>query len=411
MSIRMAGIDYEKAPVEVRERFSMTKAAAASSAAALCRDGGISGCVILSTCNRTELWINGKDEGAQPYDLLCREKGADPALYRGCFSFRQDEEAALYLFELACGMRSQVYGEDQIITQVGEALAVSRQAGGTDAVLETLFRMAVTAAKEVKTKTRLAPMESSVATRTVEFLKKKFKTLSGVPCLVIGNGNIGRLAAQGLRSEGAEVMVTLRSHHHGGTDVPQGCAPVPYDGRLSVLPDMKIVVSATASPHYTLRAGELPRMAHPVCFCDLAVPRDIDPEIGEMENAELYHTDTICGPSGARRDPEQERLAEKILHTHLDEFFHWYRFRSLVPEVNKISGLAAEDMLSRVGKSIDRLDLEAEERKKLAESVGGAAEKVVARLVYGLREHLDPALWESCIAGLKKAAEMGTHTK
>ncbi|WP_195276539.1 glutamyl-tRNA reductase [Anaerotruncus rubiinfantis] len=402
MDIRMTGIDYNRAPVEVRERFAMTRGTAAVAMERLRADGGAQGCVILSTCNRTELWICGGK--LLPYEALCDVCGVDPAEYRDCFLDRAGREAAEHLFALACGLKSQVFGEDQIITQVGDALALARGCGAAGPVLETLFRMAVTAAKRVKTDVRLTAADRSVAASTVAFLRGKLGTLDGLPCMVIGNGEMGRLAASALVAEGCDVLMTVRQYHHGEVCIPDGAQTIAYEKRLIYLPGMRVVVSATASPHYTLRAPDVAPFPTPAILCDLAVPRDIDPALADRPDLSLYDTDQICGHRPVRADYETLTQVREILQSCLAEFEAWYRFREFIPAVGEISACAADDLLGRMQKPIRRLPLAQDDRDAFAGYLNQSAQKAVARLLYGLRENLAPQLWKQCIEGLQKSA-------
>lgn len=147
MSISMVGIDYNKASVDVRAQFSFTKKNAASAMEKLKETPGILGCIILSTCNRMEIWASTQEEWeGSLFDFLCEEKGKNPEEFRRYFVERKEGEAIEHLFYLTSGLKSQILAEDQIITQVKDALSMARDVYCTDNVLEVLFRMAVTAA-------------------------------------------------------------------------------------------------------------------------------------------------------------------------------------------------------------------------------------------------------------------------
>ena len=209
MNIAMAGIDHRRASLQLRERFAFTKAEAAEALSRLAEHPALEGAVLLSTCNRTELWLSCA-EGAtlDPAALLVALKGADPADIS--FVVRRGRAAVDHLFALACGLRSRVFGEDQIIAQVKGALALARSCGSADGVLDRLFLSAVTAAKEVKTSVRLTAVDSSSASRAADLICRHFADLKGLPCLVIGNGEMGRLAASTLVSLGCRVEMTVR---------------------------------------------------------------------------------------------------------------------------------------------------------------------------------------------------------
>lgn len=152
MSISMIGIDYSRASVDIRAQFSFTKKNAVTALEHLKQETGILGGVLLSTCNRMELWASTQEDWqGSLYDFLCREKGREPEKFQDYFVQRTGTEAVEHLFYLTSGLKSQILAEDQIITQVKDALALSREAYCTDNVLEVLFRKAVTGAKRVKT--------------------------------------------------------------------------------------------------------------------------------------------------------------------------------------------------------------------------------------------------------------------
>ncbi len=172
-----AGIDHSLAALDLRERFSFTKTLAAETMKMLKSTGGAAGCVILSTCNRTEFWLSGAGD-ADPAALLCELKGQSPEL-RQYLTVRRGEDAVRHLMQTACGMNSQLFGEDQIVTQVGDAGGLARECGGSDPILDTLFRMAVTAAKRVKTEVPLTEVRRSAAESALELLEKALGSLTG----------------------------------------------------------------------------------------------------------------------------------------------------------------------------------------------------------------------------------------
>ena len=296
MSISMIGIDYSRAAVDIRAQFSFTKKNAVAAMEHLKEEPGIAGCIILSTCNRMEIWASTtEDWQGSLYEFLCREKGKEPAEYAQYFAERTEEEAVEHLFYLTSGLKSQILAEDQIITQVKDALSLSREAYCTDNVLEVLFRMAVTAAKKVKTKVIFSRGNSSVIHQAIHCLEEKGFSLFGKTCMVIGNGEMGKVAALALREAGAEVTVTVRQYRSGIVNIPKGCERINYGDRGEFLPQCDLVVSATASPNYTLTRELLetvPPVEHLVLI-DLAVPRDIEPSAGELSGITLYDIDSF----------------------------------------------------------------------------------------------------------------------
>ena len=405
MNLKMAGIDYHRASLDRRAVFSFGKAAAADGMRAVCESFGADGCVILSTCNRTEIWISGQTEES-PCEILCRLKGIDLKEYADSFQCLEGKEAVWYLFRLSCGMCSRIFGEDQILTQVKEAVSLSREAGCADTVLETLFRTAVTAAKRVKTQTILTRKDHSAPVAAIELLKDKLGNLSGMPCLVIGNGEMGRLAASLLVQNGCQVKMTLRQYKMGDAVIPGGCGAIDYDKRFEALRWAKIVLSATLSPHYTLRyedAGEILKHGDGILI-DLAVPRDIDPKIREIPGVICYDIDSLNCPESEENRAERQK-AEAILKEYGEEWLRWYGFRSWVPIMEEISREVSEDFLGRLQKPMRKLQLPLEREKDFRHCLAAASEKAVSKLLFGLREELDQESWEVCISALLRSAK------
>ena len=168
MALYYCGLSDKRAPIALRERLSFPKSRVEELDARLARTPGVLGCVLLSTCNRTELYCSC--EGERWPDgpaLLCRAAGVEEAPFQGAFRTLTGTAAARHILEVAAGLRSRIWGEDQILSQVREALTLARRAGATDSVLETLFRTAVSAGKELKTKVRLTGVSPSAAARAV----------------------------------------------------------------------------------------------------------------------------------------------------------------------------------------------------------------------------------------------------
>lgn len=408
MKISMVGIDHSKAELSFRERFSFTKVAAVESMKKIREKCPECGCLLLSTCNRTELWLSaGNGEEKATPQLLCSLKEVSQEEAGSVFVCREGTEAVRHLFELACGMKSQIFGEDQIVTQVREALTLARENRCADSALQRLFQEAVAAAKKVKSQVPFTNADQSSATGVVRLLKQQFGSLSKLPCMVIGNGAMGRLTAECLVKEGCQVWVTLRQYRYGAAMIPDECSVIPYEERYHFLSRMKAVVSATVSPHYTLHLEETAPLlsdGSARIFADLAVPRDIEPEIGQLPGVILYDIDQIGGAARSNVSAECLQQAEKILEEAMSDFSNWYYFRDYLPIVQEISQTASDDILWRANKSIRNLCLSEEEQERLEQDVYQAANKVLSKLMFGFRDNLNRELWQDCLESLEKSA-------
>lgn len=407
MSISMIGIDHNRAPVDIRALFAFTKKNAGEAMLRIKEHRGIHGCVILSTCNRLEVWASHEDEQQLSlYDCLCELKGVANDSYRDYFVERKDKEAVEHLFYLTSGLKSQILGEDQILTQVKDALNLARENFAADSVLEVLFRMAVTAGKKIKTEVPFAHGNPSVIHQAVKFLESQGYSLQNKTCMVIGNGEMGKVAAQTLREAGADVTVTVRQYRSGIVSIPVGCRRIDYGERMSYVSKCDLIVSATASPNFTLREElfEQIELDKTLILIDLAVPRDIEPEIGRMEGVILYDMDSFHTDMPKELTDNLE-TAGRIVCGQMDEFYQWLDGRDIIPRIQEIKEEAVHDLNLRIAKILKNTPMEDSDREHLVKAVDTAAGKVVNKLIFGLRDSLNQEAFLECVAGLEKIYE------
>ena len=401
----MIGIDYNRASVDIRAGFSFTKKNAAAAMERLKREQGVLGCIILSTCNRMEIWASAQEEWqGSLYEVLCREKEKVPGEFREYFVQRTGKEAVEHLFYLASGLKSQILAEDQILTQVKDALALAREAYCTDNVLEVLFRMAVTAAKRVKTEVSFSRGNISVIHQALDCLENQGFSLRGKTCMVIGNGEMGKLAALALKEAGADVTVTVRQYRSGIVSIPKGCDRINYGDRMEFLPKCDLAVSATASPNYTLTRQLLEEEDIPghMVLIDLAVPRDIEPSAGTLPNVTLYDIDSFKINTLSPKMQASMDKAGVILAEQQEEFYNWYDGHDLIPRIRDIKKEAVEDLNLRIMKILRKTPMEDADREKLLNAIDTAAAKVVNKMIFGLRDSLEQEAFKNCVEGLEQ---------
>lgn len=406
MSISMVGIDYNKASVDIRAQFSFTKKNAAAAMEKLKETPGILGCIILSTCNRMEIWASTQEEWeGSLFDFLCEEKGKNPEEFRRYFVERKEEEAIEHLFYLTSGLKSQILAEDQIIAQVKDALSMARDVYCTDNVLEVLFRMAVTAAKRVKTEVVFSRGNSSVIHQAIQKLRETGYSLDGSNCMVIGNGEMGKVAALALAEAGAHVTVTVRQYRSGIVSIPKGCDRINYGERMEFFPSCDLIVSATASPNFTLTKELVQQAAtgkKQQILIDLAVPRDIEPSVNEIEGITLYDIDSFKIDTNSLELQESMQKAAAILREQMEDFYCWYDGRSLIPRIQDIQAEAVQDLNLRILKILRKTPMEDEDRENLLNAIDVAAGKVVSKMMFGLRDTLEKEEFINCVEGLEK---------
>ena len=391
MSIQMVGIDHNQASIDLRELFSFTKKQRVLAMEYIKKDKRIKGCIILSTCNRMELWVSTTEDYVPPLlKVLCEIKKVDEQKYSEFFIQRLEEQAVNHLFELACGLQSLILGEDQIITQVKEALSLAREHYMTDHVLEVLFRMAITGAKKVKTLVPLSTDRSSSIHQAIYDLKQAGYSLKDKICMVIGNGEMGRLAASTLKEAGADVTVTIRQYKSGIVKIPYGCRRINYGERMEYFKECDLVISATASPNTTIKLEDVKKAKRKekVMLIDFAVPRDIEAEIGDLPGITLYDIDDFKGNMISHETEKQIEMARDILSHQIHEFYHWYNSKDLIPMIQETKDLAARDLHVRLQKPLKRLSVSDVEKDALEHAIDESTDKMITKLMFGLKDSM-----------------------
>ena len=192
--------------------------------------------------------------------------------------------------------------------------------------------------------------------------------------------------------------------------MPEGCTMVPYEDRYSELATSKVVISATRSPHFTLKlhdvAGHLNK--EPSIWIDLAVPRDIEPEIGELDGIRLVDIDHLASEESRTRNSEARDEAMKILQEHLDELRQWFAFRERIPEIQDIVRMSVEDVSKRLDQPMETIELPEEDRIQIQREIERAVEKSVGKLLFGLKDTLRHSLWKECLDAVYDAASKDT---
>jgi glutamyl-tRNA reductase len=340
------GASHRHAPLELRERLYLSDGHARELAEEL---GG----VVLSTCNRTEVYMAGGDP-AHAREELERHSGLE---LEGVLATWEGGEAVGHLFRVAAGLDSLVPGEAEILGQVRLAYEAALNAGVTGPLLNRLFEDALHTGKRVRTEARLAEMPESVAASAVELADNSLGGLKGKRALLFGAGRMSELAARDLRSHGAKVVVasrTLESAQELAERV--GGRAAPFDAVAVELTDADLVVSATRCPYPILHAEAVQERTKPLVLVDIAVPRDLDPEIGKLEGCTLYDIDELGGGLVGRE--EDVREAERIVAEEAARFAEWRRSRGAAPAIAALRRRAEEirsEELARAGSRLSEL--------------------------------------------------------
>jgi glutamyl-tRNA reductase len=372
MHLALVGTSHRLAPVEVRERVAYDREGAASVARDLVASAAEVVC--LSTCNRTEVYVADSDgERAEAVAARVLER-AVPSLYR-----LHDEAAALHLFRVAAGLDSLVPGEGEILGQVRAAY----EAGAPGRVLDRLFRQALHTGRKVRAQTRIAESPASVSSAAAALAQQVFGDLSGRRILLVGAGKVSELAARNLLSRGGEIAFVANRSPDRAVDLAErlGARALPLERVRAELQSADVVVSSTSAPGFVVSRADvesaLPaRRGRPLFMIDLAVPRDLDPAINELDGCFLYDIDdleAVVADGLAARRREAER-AEAIVAEEARRFKAWQASLDVVPAITSLRARAEEIRTAELARADHRL-------RELSEGERRAVEALTAQIV------------------------------
>lgn len=397
MKIKMIGIDHIKAPLEYREKVAFSNTRILDFFKILKKDKNILGCVILSTCNRTEIWISYKEILTNEIDaILCDFKSVDLQQFKKYFVYREDKKAIEHLFMVTAGLKSKILGEEQIITQVKNAVDISRENNFLDTTLDILFRNAITASKKIKTQIKFNKGAFSVIDSVIKKLETININIKDKKCLVIGNGEMGRLASETFIKNGANVTMTLRQHHKGNVIIPVGTNIANFLDRVKILPQFDIIISTTSTNRYMLKYEEVSKvdLKQNTVFIDLAVPRDIDEKIFTIDGVFGFNIDDFeIDKNELENINENIEKAKVILEEYIQNFYKWYFNKDLISSIFSISQKMADDTIFRINKLVNN------DTKNIVEK---ASKKSIEKLIFCLRDNMDNEDFKNFINILEK---------
>jgi glutamyl-tRNA reductase len=379
MKLTLVGTSHKLAPVEVREQVALDAEAASALAHRLAGEGREA--AVLSTCNRTEIYVAGGDEG-EAVAALEQLGGGElgPYLYR-----LGDEAAALHLFRVAAGLDSMVPGEGEILGQVRAAY----EAGACGPVLDRLFRGALHAGRKARTETAIGESPSSVSAAAAALAQQVFGELDGRRVLIVGAGKVGELAARNLVTRGAEVAFVANRSADRAVELARklGSEPLPLEGVAVELERADVVVSSTSASGFVITRDVVEqsvrgRRGAPLFLIDLAVPRDVEPSVGELDGCFLYDIDdleAVVAESLAGRHREAER-AESIVAAEAKRFREWQASLDVVPAIASLREHAEAIRTAELAKAEGRLGGLSESELRTVDSL---TSQIVNKLLHG----------------------------
>jgi glutamyl-tRNA reductase len=342
MTLALIGINYKTAPIELRERIAISRDDLPDTTRALAAEPGVAECMILSTCNRVEILASVESPETNIAGFLHRQFGLDPALLAPHIYRHYDQDAVRHLFRVAASLDSMVVGEPQILGQVKEAYGVARTAGAVGGQLDHLLQSAFAAAKRVRTETEIGANSVSIASVAVELARKIFGSLQGRTVFLVGAGKMSELAARHLVQQGAgAILVTNRTQERARQLAePFNGRVIPFDKLYDAASDADIVISSTGAPHPIFRREHCQTFMHrrrnrPMFFIDIAVPRDVDPAVNEIEGIFVYDIDDLqqVAVSHIAERGRQAGDAEALIAAEVERFHQRRRTVNVAPAI------------------------------------------------------------------------------
>jgi len=400
MKLSVTGLNHTTAPVEVREKLAFQAAALPAVLAELKQTPGVQESVILSTCNRVEIAVTADDD-LDPQvaiaEFLARVRGVE-AHWVSQFLYHYDDEAAIrHLFRVAASLDSMVVGEPQILGQFKQAYEAAKSTGAVSGFLDSVLTRAFSVAKRVRTETEIGQSAVSVSYAAVELAKDIFGSLKGRKVLLVGAGKMSELAARHLERAGVgEILVTNRSAERSRAmaDLFRGRI-VQYGDFLESLPEIDVVITSSGAPHYLLRKDGMRRVLEarknrPMFLIDIAVPRNIEPAVNELENVFLYDIDDLqrVVQTNRRGRANEAEQAERIVADEVERMVSRLRAREMSPMIVSLQQQLESIRQAEVGRFRSRLGpLNAQQEEALETLTRGIINKIAHGPIAELRRH------------------------
>lgn len=393
MNIAVIGINHNLSPISIREQVSFTDTKKIDSINILL-DREINEIVILSTCNRSEIYISCEDldKGIETVSNFYKEFFNLDNIKSYLFS-KKNEEAIKHLFVVTAGLDSLVIGEDQILGQVKEAHEFSMKLGATKKLLNKLFREAVTTSKQIKTTTKISQQPLSISYIGIKLLKEKLGDLDNKNIFIIGLGKMNLLTMKHLQEENiGTIYITNRSAEKFKEieNKYNNIEYVDYKDRYNILKDDKIdiVISATSSPHLVMRYEDMPVIKNKIHFMDLALPRDIDFRINDFDYASLYCIDDLKEIQH-RNDDKRNSLSKEayvIINEKIKEFINWQDVSNIDPTIQSLNKKCVEIKEDTLEYIFRKLDLGQKDKKIIDKMLDSALKRLIREPIINLKQ-------------------------
>ncbi len=391
MSILLVGMSHKTAPVELREKISASEEDLFSLLEKL-KCETIPECMILSTCNRVEILAHSAypAKGIEEVkNFLCMEHQTSLSTLEPHLYTLEGEEAVRHIFRVTSSLDSMMVGEPQILGQIKNAYTIAFENKTTGLVLNRLMHKAFSVAKRVKTETQIAQSAVSISYAAVELAKKIFENLSNKTVMLVGAGEMSELAAKHLMNNGAKKILVTNRTYSRAVELAQefNGSAIRFEDFTDSLIRTDIIISSTGSPHYILHHHDVKEILHqrrnkPILMIDIAVPRDLDPEIDKIDNVYLYDIDdlqSVVDTNIEGRQKEAEK-ADEIVIEEVDTFSRWLASLDVTPMIVLLRERFEQILQEELRKTLPRLNGISEKDQKDIEIMASA---IIKKILHG----------------------------
>lgn len=405
MQLVVLGLNHKTVSVDIREQFAISEESARSGLRHLDEQEGIEEAVVLSTCNRTEIYAVLKNGAAKKtlYQFFLALSGNSEAKKEYFFYF-EGEACIRHLFEVASGLDSMVIGESQILNQIKTAYTMALSEKATKTILNTLFHRAITTGKRVRTETRISYSAVSVSYAAVKLAEKILGGLDDRTSMVFGAGEAAELLVKNLMGKGLKKVIVTNRHMDKAEDLASKIhgEAVPFHSALSHADDVDIIVTATGASQYIVKAWDvrnlmMRRGSRPLVAIDIAVPCDIEPEVGNIRNVTLYNIDDLqeIVANNIRFREEEAQRAEVIVQEEIESIEDRFKYLSTRPVMVSLSDKAEEIRQRELRHGLSKIEgLTDEDKKVLSHMTHMIVRKILREPMIHLNEYAGTE-WES----------------
>ena len=378
MNIVLLGLNHKTAPIELRERLAIGPLQLEDATRSLMQAPGVLEGMILSTCNRVELLTSQEANAPDLLEFVGSYFDIEPKLLTPhMYEYRQ-ENAVRHLFRVACSLDSMVIGEPQILGQVKSSYLAARSAGAIRGHLDKVLQRAFVVAKRVRSETQIGSSSVSIASVAVELARKIFGSLEGKKVLLVGAGKMSEQAARHLLAQGAGAVLVANRTHERAAQLAQrfGGRAIQFDDLYAHADQADIIITSTGSPRPVFRREHAQhflqqRRGRPMFFIDIAVPRDVDPEVNKLDGIILYDIDDLQSVAGShlKERGKEAELAEAMILAEVDKYQRRLHSLNVAPEIVRFQQSAEQIRQGELRRLASRLQSLSPEQQAAVEAL------------------------------------------